>query len=228
MIMSRPAGPGGHHNPRAGVPGQPQTLAAADEHGCRSRAAWYGGGSGGINSGLFLLDVAAARAVGLEQSLLKALEDRPRFGDQDAINLVLNHSPNSWFRELPCEFNFRPDFCYFDVDDCERCANAPRVLQATRGAYLPVLGAGSIYAPPFSHAFHTFSGLADALTEMKPHGGEGQQQMTTMRQSLPHLATLLAQNMLTTSSQSAQLNPGICLRRAGEIYAAVNASLTAL
>ena len=159
-------------------------VAAADEHGCASRAAWYaderrrppdaGAPLDGVNSGVLLVDLAAARAVGLDGLLLARAAARPELGDQDALVGMLAAAPPAWRRTLPCAYNWRPDFCYFDVTECERCATPPKVLHATRAAYLPALISGKVYAPPFPAAFRAFAGLADApsTTPVRPRASE--------------------------------------------------------
>ena len=39
---------------------------------------------------------------------------------------------------LSCAWNYRPDFCFHDVYDCERCgATLPKLLHGARGAFHP-------------------------------------------------------------------------------------------
>ena len=79
----------------------------------------------------------------------KALDDSDisvDFGDQGWLNALLGgaalYLPEAG--RLPCPLNFRTDFCHHDFLDAERCAAAPRLLHAPRGA----LHLDSIYATP--------------------------------------------------------------------------------
>ena len=192
-------------------------IAAADEHGCQSRAAWYRKKGHGINAGVMLIDIASARIFGLQDLFLAALEENPRFADQDAINTVLNNSPFFWLHELPCEFNFRPENCYFDVDDCERCANSPIILHSTRMAYIPRLAEGTIYTPPFGRVFRSFALLTDALTVLSNDPQK-------IAPSYPEVTARIMETLV--SSDPGPLNAHVCVRRTKDILAKAQLTLS--
>ena len=139
-------------------------VAAAAEHGdvVTSSADAYYNASGshlprawlddGANTGILALDLDRARATNLSMWLVdarKALDDSEitvDFGDQGWLNALLGGA-SQYLPEagrLPCALNFRTDFCHHDFLDAERCAAAPRLLHAPRGA----LHLDSIYATP--------------------------------------------------------------------------------
>jgi hypothetical protein len=139
-------------------------VAAAAEHGdiITSSADAYYNASGshlprawsddGANTGILALDLDRARSTNLSMWLVdarKALDDSDitvDFGDQGWLNALLGGA-SQYLPEagrLPCALNFRTDFCHHDFLDAERCAAAPRLLHAPRGA----LHLDSIYATP--------------------------------------------------------------------------------
>lgn len=139
-------------------------VAAAAEHGdvVEPSADAYYNASGshlprawlddGANTGILALDLDRARSTNLSAWLVdarKALDDSEiavDFGDQGWLNALLGgaalYLPEAG--RLPCALNFRTDFCHHDFLDAERCAAAPRLLHAPRGA----LHLDSIYATP--------------------------------------------------------------------------------
>ena len=149
----------------ASLESQNSVLAGADEHGCDSSSSWYQKekGGGALNSGVLLLNLGKIREEGLDAEWERLAGNYAGdWGDQDVINDSLKRLRVT---ELGCELNWRPDACYFDVFDCERCPRKPKIMQGTRSANVPVLHKGTIYVPCFGKAHWRFGLLVDALVE---------------------------------------------------------------
>jgi hypothetical protein len=89
------------------------------EHGCKSRARWYASDRA-LNAGVLALDLKELRAVDWLRRVEAAYAANRRgmmFGDQDLLNDALREGET---KLLPCEFNWRPDVCFYDAFDCDR------------------------------------------------------------------------------------------------------------
>ena len=172
-------------------------VAAAAEHGdvVEPSADAYYNASGshlprawlddGANTGILALDLDRARSTNLSAWLVdarKALDDSEiavDFGDQGWLNALLGgaalYLPEAG--RLPCALNFRTDFCHHDFLDAERCAAAPRLLHAPRGALIWY----PIYATPGPGAVRVWRG-----------GVRGRDREAARADALPGLRALLS------------------------------------
>ena len=75
----------------------------------------------GVNSGVMLMNLTRLRKMKWENELITIYsnnKEKLRYGDQDILNIFF-HSHFKYLYKLPCEWNYRPDFC-FDVPLCDR------------------------------------------------------------------------------------------------------------
>ncbi|AWO98003.1 putative glucoside xylosyltransferase 1 [Scophthalmus maximus] len=131
-----------------------QLAAMAPEHE-EPRIAWYNRfarhpfyGRTGINSGVMVMNMTRMRStffkndmtsVGLRwEELLMPLLQKYKlnitWGDQDLLNIIFHHNPETLL-EFPCQWNYRPDHCIYGSN----CASAEEdgiyVLHGNRGVY---------------------------------------------------------------------------------------------
>mmetsp|Transcript_44028 Transcript_44028/g.99480 ORF Transcript_44028/g.99480 Transcript_44028/m.99480 type:complete len:456 (+) Transcript_44028:173-1540(+) len=99
----------------------------------------------------------ALRELGWSNRIESALvgAEKAVFGDQDVINRVLG-SFLHLVRYLPCDFNWRPDYCLYEVNDCTRCSSPPTVLHGSRAAFVGSEERVFIPVKPFQLAFNAF------------------------------------------------------------------------
>ena len=158
-------------------------VAAAAEHGdvarsCEGSAEHYYNESAaaralprafpddGANTGVLALDAAAARDAGWVPTLAAVMADLAAtqangsldLGDQSVFNVAAGGG-NVTVARLPCEANFRTDFCQRAAYDCDRCAAAPLLLHAPRSAFHEGKFA---YAPAFGRLYAFFLDALDS------------------------------------------------------------------
>uniref|UniRef100_A0A3P9HPV5 Glucoside xylosyltransferase 1 n=1 Tax=Oryzias latipes TaxID=8090 RepID=A0A3P9HPV5_ORYLA len=129
-------------------------AAMAPEHE-EPRIGWYNRfarhpyyGKTGVNSGVMLMNMTRLRekyfkndmtAVALkwEEMLMPLLQKYKlniTWGDQDLLNIIFHHNPESLY-VFPCQWNYRPDHCMYGSN----CAQAERegvfILHGNRGVY---------------------------------------------------------------------------------------------
>mmetsp|Transcript_22502 Transcript_22502/g.46759 ORF Transcript_22502/g.46759 Transcript_22502/m.46759 type:complete len:768 (+) Transcript_22502:101-2404(+) len=147
------------------VVSEDKVVAAGDEHGCKSSSSWYGSGEGGgINSGVLVLDLEKVKDKGLPETWIGATKNYDGdWGDQDVLNDSLRKDQ---ILELPCKLNYRPDSCYFDVFDCDRCPlgkGGGLILQGTRSSHVPKVHDGTIYVPAWGETYYVYGKLVDSI-----------------------------------------------------------------
>ncbi|KAM8972777.1 glucoside xylosyltransferase 1 isoform 2-T2 [Pelodytes ibericus] len=131
-----------------------QIAAMAPEHE-DPRIGWYNRfarhpyyGKTGINSGVMLMNMtrirkkyfkndmttARLRWEDILMPLLKKYKLSITWGDQDLLNIIFSHNPESLF-VLPCQWNYRPDHCIY-VSNCHEAEhNGIFVLHGNRGVF---------------------------------------------------------------------------------------------
>ncbi|KAH8055647.1 hypothetical protein JL722_7987 [Aureococcus anophagefferens] len=120
----------------------------------------------GANTGVLALDAAAARDAGWGPTLAAVMADLAAtkangsldLGDQSVFNVAAGGDQFTVAR-LPCEANFRTDFCQHAAYDCDRCAAAPLLLHAPRSAFHEGKFA---YAPAFGRLYAFFLDALDS------------------------------------------------------------------
>ncbi|XP_026856822.1 glucoside xylosyltransferase 1 isoform X2 [Electrophorus electricus] len=129
-------------------------AAMAPEHE-EPRIGWYNRfarhpyyGKTGVNSGVMLMNMTRIRAnhfkndmtsvhlqwEDLLMPLLQKYKLNITWGDQDLLNIIFHHNPESLF-VFPCQWNYRPDHCIYGSN----CAAAEHygvyILHGNRGVY---------------------------------------------------------------------------------------------
>ncbi|ROL48372.1 Glucoside xylosyltransferase 1 [Anabarilius grahami] len=120
-------------------------AAMAPEHE-EPRIGWYNRfarhpyyGKTGVNSGVMLMNMTRIRAklfkwADLLMPLLHKYKLNITWGDQDLLNIIFHHNPESLF-VFPCQWNYRPDHCIYGSN----CAAAEKhgiyILHGNRGVY---------------------------------------------------------------------------------------------
>uniref|UniRef100_A0A4W6D6U6 Glucoside xylosyltransferase 1 n=1 Tax=Lates calcarifer TaxID=8187 RepID=A0A4W6D6U6_LATCA len=131
-----------------------QLAAMAPEHE-EPRIAWYNRfarhpfyGRTGINSGVMLMNMTRMRStffkndmtsVGLRwEELLMPLLQKYKlnitWGDQDLLNIIFHHNPESLL-EFPCQWNYRPDHCIYGSNCASAEEDGVYILHGNRGVY---------------------------------------------------------------------------------------------
>ncbi|XP_034434959.1 glucoside xylosyltransferase 1 isoform X2 [Hippoglossus hippoglossus] len=131
-----------------------QLAAMAPEHE-EPRIAWYNRfarhpfyGRTGINSGVMLMNMTRMRntffkndmtSVGLRwEELLMPLLQKYKlnitWGDQDLLNIIFHHNPETLL-EFPCKWNYRPDHCIYGSNCASAEEDGVYVLHGNRGVY---------------------------------------------------------------------------------------------
>ncbi|KAG5845129.1 hypothetical protein ANANG_G00135570 [Anguilla anguilla] len=131
-----------------------QAAAMAPEHE-DPRIAWYSRfarhpyhGKTGINSGVMLMNMTRIRGklfkndmTSVELSwedllmpLLQKYKLNITWGDQDLLNIIFHHNPESLF-VFPCQWNFRPDHCIYGSNCVPAEEEGVFVLHGNRGVY---------------------------------------------------------------------------------------------
>ncbi|XP_075326369.1 glucoside xylosyltransferase 1 isoform X2 [Odontesthes bonariensis] len=131
-----------------------QLAAMAPEHE-EPRIGWYNRfarhpyyGKTGINSGVMLMNMTRLRekffkndmtAVGLQwkeilMPLLQKYKLNITWGDQDLLNIIFSHNPESLY-VFPCQWNYRPDHCMYG-NNCQQAEQeGVFILHGNRGVY---------------------------------------------------------------------------------------------
>ncbi|XP_036376008.1 glucoside xylosyltransferase 1-like [Megalops cyprinoides] len=131
-----------------------QMAAMAPEHE-DPRIAWYSRfarhpyyGKTGINSGVMLMNMTRIRqklfkndmtpvALKWEDLLMPLLQKYKlniTWGDQDLLNIIFHHNPESLF-VFPCQWNYRPDHCIYGSNCVPAEAEGVFILHGNRGVY---------------------------------------------------------------------------------------------
>ncbi|KAJ8382828.1 hypothetical protein SKAU_G00036060 [Synaphobranchus kaupii] len=131
-----------------------QMAAMAPEHE-DPRIAWYSRfarhpyhGKTGINSGVMLMNMTRIRdklfkndmtsvALSWEDLLMPLLQKYKlniTWGDQDLLNIIFHHNPESLF-VFPCQWNFRPDHCIYGSNCIPAEEEGVFILHGNRGVY---------------------------------------------------------------------------------------------
>ncbi|XP_063783389.1 glucoside xylosyltransferase 1 isoform X3 [Pseudophryne corroboree] len=130
-----------------------QIAAMAPEHE-EPRIGWYNRfarhpfyGKTGINSGVMLMNMTRIRNKRFKNDmtpvslhwgdilmpLLKKYKLNITWGDQDLLNIVFSHNPESLFI-FPCPWNYRPDHCIYG-SNCNKAEDGIFILHGNRGVY---------------------------------------------------------------------------------------------
>ncbi|KAM4748346.1 glucoside xylosyltransferase 1 [Rhinophrynus dorsalis] len=130
-----------------------QIAAMAPEHE-EPRIGWYNRfarhpyyGKTGVNSGVMLMNMTRMRQKRFKNDmttarlhwgdllmpLLKKYKLNITWGDQDLLNIIFSHNPESLF-VFPCQWNYRPDHCIYG-SNCQEAEEGIFVLHGNRGVY---------------------------------------------------------------------------------------------
>ncbi|KAM5336700.1 glucoside xylosyltransferase 1 isoform 2-T2 [Glossophaga mutica] len=131
-----------------------QIAAMAPEHE-EPRIGWYNRfarhpyyGKTGVNSGVMLMNMTRMRRKYFKNDmtpvrlrwgdilmpLLKKYKLNITWGDQDLLNIIFFHNPESLF-VFPCQWNYRPDHCIYGSNCLEAEEEGIFVLHGNRGVY---------------------------------------------------------------------------------------------
>ncbi|XP_058502134.1 glucoside xylosyltransferase 1-like isoform X2 [Solea solea] len=131
-----------------------QLAAMAPEHE-EPRIGWYNRfarhpyyGKTGINSGVMLMNMTRLReklfkndlttvALHWEQILMPLLQKYKlniTWGDQDLLNIIFHHNPESLYM-FPCQWNYRPDHCMYGSNCQQAEQEGVFILHGNRGVY---------------------------------------------------------------------------------------------
>ncbi|XP_043824578.1 glucoside xylosyltransferase 1 isoform X2 [Dromiciops gliroides] len=131
-----------------------QIAAMAPEHE-EPRIGWYNRfarhpyyGKTGINSGVMLMNMTRIRRKYFKNDmttahlqwgeillpLLKKYKLNITWGDQDLLNIMFFHNPESLF-VFPCQWNYRPDHCIYGSNCREAEEEGIFILHGNRGVY---------------------------------------------------------------------------------------------
>ncbi|XP_077425447.1 glucoside xylosyltransferase 1 isoform X1 [Vanacampus margaritifer] len=105
-------------------------------------------GSAGINSGVLLMNMTRIRetffknditTVALKWSeilmpLLQKYKLKIPWGDQDLLNIIFHHNPESLY-VLPCQWNYRTDHCVYGHNCQQAEKDGVSILHGSRGVY---------------------------------------------------------------------------------------------
>ncbi|XP_012735864.2 glucoside xylosyltransferase 1 isoform X1 [Fundulus heteroclitus] len=131
-----------------------QLAAMAPEHE-EPRIGWYNRfarhpyyGKTGVNSGVMLMNMTRIRqkffkndmtAVALQweeilMPLLQKYKLNITWGDQDLLNIIFHHNPESLYM-FPCQWNYRPDHCIYGSNCQQAEEEGVFILHGNRGVY---------------------------------------------------------------------------------------------
>ncbi|PWA28469.1 hypothetical protein CCH79_00016329 [Gambusia affinis] len=131
-----------------------QLAAMAPEHE-EPRIGWYNRfarhpyyGKTGVNSGVMLMNMTRIRekffkndmtAVMLQwgeilKPLLQKYKLNITWGDQDLLNIIFHHNPESLY-VFPCQWNYRPDHCIYGSNCQQAEEEGVFILHGNRGVY---------------------------------------------------------------------------------------------
>ncbi|TKS73671.1 Glucoside xylosyltransferase 1 [Collichthys lucidus] len=131
-----------------------QLAAMAPEHE-EPRIGWYNRfarhpyyGKTGINSGVMLMNMTRLRdkffkndmttvALRWEEILMPLLQKYKlniTWGDQDLLNIIFHHNPESLY-VFPCQWNYRPDHCIYGSNCQQAEQEGVFILHGNRGVY---------------------------------------------------------------------------------------------
>ncbi|XP_036153702.1 glucoside xylosyltransferase 1 isoform X3 [Myotis myotis] len=131
-----------------------QIAAMAPEHE-EPRIGWYNRfarhpyyGKTGVNSGVMLMNMTRIRGKYFKNDLttvrmrwgdilmplLKKYKLNITWGDQDLLNIIFFHNPESLF-VFPCQWNYRPDHCIYGSNCQEAEEEGIFILHGNRGVY---------------------------------------------------------------------------------------------
>ncbi|KAM4618575.1 glucoside xylosyltransferase 1 [Polymixia lowei] len=129
-------------------------AAMAPEHE-EPRIAWYNRfarhpyyGKTGINSGVMLMNITRIRKkhfkndmttvpLQWEEMLMPLLQKYKlniTWGDQDLLNIIFHHNPESLY-VFPCQWNYRPDHCIYGSNCHQAEQEGVFILHGNRGVY---------------------------------------------------------------------------------------------
>uniref|UniRef100_A0A3P8N7F9 Glucoside xylosyltransferase 1 n=1 Tax=Astatotilapia calliptera TaxID=8154 RepID=A0A3P8N7F9_ASTCA len=131
-----------------------QLAAMAPEHE-EPRIGWYNRfarhpyyGKTGINSGVMLMNMTRLRekffkndmttvTLKWEEMLMPLLQKYKlniTWGDQDLLNIIFHHNPESLYM-FPCQWNYRPDHCIYGSNCQQAEQEGVFILHGNRGVY---------------------------------------------------------------------------------------------
>ncbi|XP_054632896.1 glucoside xylosyltransferase 1-like isoform X2 [Dunckerocampus dactyliophorus] len=131
-----------------------QLAAMAPEHE-EPRIGWYNRfarhpyyGQTGVNSGVMLMNMTRLRetffkndmtSIALKWSemlmpLLHKYKLNITWGDQDLLNIIFHHNPESLY-VFPCQWNYRPDHCVYGSNCQQAEEEGVFILHGNRGVY---------------------------------------------------------------------------------------------
>ncbi|XP_034031354.1 glucoside xylosyltransferase 1-like [Thalassophryne amazonica] len=129
-------------------------AAMAPEHE-EPRIGWYNRfarhpyyGKTGINSGVMLMNMTRLRAKSFKNDmttvalrweeilmpLLQKYKLNITWGDQDLLNIIFHHNPESLY-VFPCQWNYRPDHCIYGSNCQQAEQEGVSILHGNRGVY---------------------------------------------------------------------------------------------
>ncbi|KAA0724715.1 Glucoside xylosyltransferase 1 [Triplophysa tibetana] len=129
-------------------------AAMAPEHE-EPRIGWYNRfarhpyyGRTGVNSGVMLMNLTRIRAKNFKNDmtavnlkwadllmpLLHKYNLNITWGDQDLLNIIFHHNPESLF-VFPCQWNYRPDHCIYGSNCVDAEQHGVYILHGNRGVY---------------------------------------------------------------------------------------------
>lgn len=97
----------------------------------------------GLNAGVMLMNLTRMRTARIDwlptvHSIYESYRNAPlHFADQDILNVFFHHYPD-YLLELPCNWNYRSDFCRFRGNTCSVASGKDGValLHGNRGVFL--------------------------------------------------------------------------------------------
>ncbi|MBN3322370.1 GXLT1 xylosyltransferase, partial [Atractosteus spatula] len=131
-----------------------QIAAMASEHE-EPRIGWYNRfarhpfyGKTGVNSGVMLMNMTRIRQKHFKNDmttvhlhwdellmpLLRKYKLNITWGDQDLLNIIFHHNPESLF-VFPCQWNYRPDHCIYGSNCIPAEEEGVFILHGNRGVY---------------------------------------------------------------------------------------------
>ncbi|CAL8261037.1 unnamed protein product [Merluccius merluccius] len=129
-------------------------AAMAPEHE-EPRIGWYNRfarhpyyGATGVNSGVMLMNMTRIREKRFKNDmtsvklrwkemlmpLLQKYKLNITWGDQDLLNIIFNHNPESLY-VFPCQWNYRPDHCIYGSNCQQAEQEGVFILHGNRGVY---------------------------------------------------------------------------------------------
>lgn len=91
----------------------------------------------GVNTGVMLMNLTRLRKMKWENKLITIYsnnKEKIRFGDQDILNIFF-HAHSVYLYTLPCEWNYRPEFCHADLFCDHALKHGIGILHGSRSVF---------------------------------------------------------------------------------------------